>query len=298
MNYKKLALIASGISLFAASLVPLSASALSTATMTLSGSSNNNGNFAVTVYENTGADTVTGANVVLAFSSAVSNVSYDYTVGPFVATTPSGAHNAYGTVTGQQPVATVHFTVNSPATVTATIDAASYLKHVDGTTISNFVITRGSADFTYTAPATQPSNTGSGSSTGTSSTTPKNGGTSSTKTGTGSTSTNTSGTGSTSTGTSTSTTGTTSNTGSTSNKSNQQNKYNAPQHRRFTSRHAAAVSTSLIAVLVVALGYLLVLRKRPELAPAKMYKLYATNAAAKKSASSKKVPVKKNGKKA
>jgi hypothetical protein len=153
MNYKKFATIASGISILAASFAPLSASALSNAAMTLSGDSNTNGNFAVTVYEDTGADTVTGANVVLNFSSAVSNVSYDYSVGPFVATTPSGAHNAYGTVTGSQPVAVVRFTVASPATVTASVSSASYLKHVDGTTIANFVINGGSADFTYTAPA-------------------------------------------------------------------------------------------------------------------------------------------------
>jgi hypothetical protein len=260
--------------------------------MTLSGGSNTNGNFAVTVYENTGADTVTGANVVLAFSSAVSNVSYDYTVGPFVATTPSGAHNAYGTVTGTQPVATVHFTINSPMTVTATVDAASYLKHVDGTTISNFVITRGSADFAYTAPVTPPSNPGSGSSTGTS--TPKSGSTSGTQTNTGSTSTSTSSTGSTKTGTSTST-GTTSNTGS---KSTKQTKQTTSQRHHFTGRHVAWVSTSLIALLAVAFGaYWVVLRKRPELATGKAYKLYAAVVPSKKNADRKKVAVKKTSKK-
>lgn len=153
MNYTKLASFVSGISLLAASLVPMSVSALSQATMTLSGSSNTTGSFAVTVYENTGSDTVTGANVTLDFSGSVSNVSYDYSVGPFTATTPSGAHNAYGTVTGTQPVATVRFNITSPSTVTATVSTASYLKHVDGTTIENFTISRGSANFTYNAPA-------------------------------------------------------------------------------------------------------------------------------------------------
>lgn len=152
---KKVTTLISGAVIAIAMLAPISVHALSTATMSLAGSSNTNGTFAVTVYENTGSDTVTSANVSLDFSAPVSNVSYDYSVGPFVATTPSGAHNAYGTVTGQQPVALVRFTVSSPMTVTATVGAASYLKHADTTTgsIESFNISRGSADFTYSAPA-------------------------------------------------------------------------------------------------------------------------------------------------
>lgn len=168
MNYKKLitGVVTSGI--IATSLITASASALSTATISLAGSSNNNGNFVTTVYENTGSDTVTGANVVLDFSSSVTGVSYDYTAGAFSGTTPDGAHAAYGTTTGTQIVAVVHFTLNQPGTVTASINASSsFLKNVDLNTgaITNFPLSVGSANFTYTAPATpsQPTQSSSAS---------------------------------------------------------------------------------------------------------------------------------------
>jgi hypothetical protein len=156
MNYKKIVSAAISITVLAASLISSQVNALGGASMTLSGASSASSSFAVTVYENTGSDTVTGANVELSFSQAVSGVSYDYSVGPFTAVTPSGAHNAYGTVSGQNPVATVHFTVASPATVTATVNGNSYLKHVEGSTIESFSISRGSASFTYSAPAVTP----------------------------------------------------------------------------------------------------------------------------------------------
>jgi cbb3-type cytochrome oxidase subunit 3 len=169
MKYTKILGLAAGISLVAATFLPVQAHALSTASMTLSGASQSNGSFSVVVYENTGSDTVTGAKVDLTFSQAVSGVSYDYGVGPFTAATPSGAHNAYGTVTGQNPVARVTFALASPGTVTATVADSSYLKRAkdDGTGVESFAIDRGSANFTYTAPAPATGGMGGGSSTGT-----------------------------------------------------------------------------------------------------------------------------------
>ena len=157
MNYRKLTLLVIGANILVGSLLSVSVSALS-ATVSLSGASNNTGSFAVTIYEDTGTNPVTGANVVLDFSTSVSNVTYDYSVGPFTATTPSGMHDAYGTVTGMQPVAIAHFTLPHPATVTAAVDQASYLKYYDSSSASvqSYVLTRGSADFIYTAPAVKP----------------------------------------------------------------------------------------------------------------------------------------------
>lgn len=135
-------------------------SAASSASMTLSGSVNTSGKFDVTVYENSGSTTVTGAKVTLTFTGApVANVSYDYSVGPFTAITPSGEHNSYGTVTGLQPVARVSFTVTKPGTVTATVGADSYLKHVEGIDIVSLTINRGHAAFTYAAPTPTPAAT-------------------------------------------------------------------------------------------------------------------------------------------
>ncbi|HSX34550.1 MAG TPA: hypothetical protein VLF62_02815 [Candidatus Saccharimonadales bacterium] len=152
MKFSKITSVVAGLTVLAATLAPVQASALTTATMTLSGATQSNGSFAVTVFENTGSDTVTGAKVEMSFSQAVSNIAYDYSVGPFTAVTPSGAHNAYGTVTGTNPVARVSFTLATPGTVTASINANSYLKHAGDTSVENFAINRGSADFTYSAP--------------------------------------------------------------------------------------------------------------------------------------------------
>jgi hypothetical protein len=159
MTYKKLVSFVAGLAVLVASIAPASVSALGAASMTLSGATSSNGSFAVTVYEDTGSDTVTGANVELSFSQAVTGVSYDYSVGPFTAATPSGGHNAFGTVTGQNPVALVRFTLASPGSVTATVSGGSYLKHVDGTTVENFSISRGNAAFAYDAPAAAPAPT-------------------------------------------------------------------------------------------------------------------------------------------
>jgi len=163
MNYKKIISIVTGLSILAASLMSNQVGALGAASMTLSGTSNASGNFSVSVYEDTGGETVTGANVELSFSQAVSGVNYDYSVGSFPAVTPSGAHNAYGAVTGSKLVAVVSFTVANPGTVVATVNSNSYLKHVEGTTIEYFAINRGSAAFTYSAPAPSNPTTGSGS---------------------------------------------------------------------------------------------------------------------------------------
>ena len=153
MKITKFASALAGVSLLTASLLPMSASALSTATITMDGAYSSNGQFSVVVYEDTGADTVTGANVVLNFSQPVSNVSYDYSVGPFTAVTPSGAHNAYGTVTGRNALARVSFTMATPGTVIADVSESSYLKHAGEATVENFVLNLGEAYFTYTAPA-------------------------------------------------------------------------------------------------------------------------------------------------
>jgi hypothetical protein len=162
MTYKKLLSSIAGLTLLVAAFVPVRVGALGQASMTLSGATNTNGNFSVIVYENTGSDTVTGAKVELSFSQAVTSVSYDYSVGPFTAVTPSGAHNAYGTVTGTNPVARVSFKLVNPGSVTASVNGNSYLKHVEGTVVQYFDISRGSANFTYSAPAPSPS-TGGGS---------------------------------------------------------------------------------------------------------------------------------------
>jgi|GEM_PF-2208790 len=177
MKFSKITSVVAGLTVLAATLAPVQASALSTATMTLSGATQSNGNFAVTVYEDTGSDTVTGAKVEMSFSQAVSNVAYDYSVGPFTAVTPSGAHNAYGTVTGTNPVARVSFTLANPGTVTASVNANSYLKHASDTSVENFAINRGSADFTYSSPVS--GGQGGGSNTGNTGSTGSNSGSSS-----------------------------------------------------------------------------------------------------------------------
>jgi hypothetical protein len=150
---KTLSILSGTASLLLAGLAPLSASALSTASITMDADTSTNGHFSVVVYEDTGADTVTGANVVLTFNQAVSDVSYDYSVGPFTAVTPSGAHNAYGTVTGRNALARVSFTGPVGTTIADVATDSSYLKHVEGTTIQNFAFNAGEAYYTYTVPA-------------------------------------------------------------------------------------------------------------------------------------------------
>ncbi|HSX15289.1 MAG TPA: hypothetical protein VLF40_00695 [Candidatus Saccharimonadales bacterium] len=162
MKTIKFASLVSGATLLAATLAPVSASALSTATISMDGVHSSNGQFSVVVYEDTGADTVTGASLALTFDQPVSNVSYDYSVGPFSAVTPSGAHNAYGTVTGRNALARVSFSIASPGTVIADVSGSSYLKHAGDTTIESFVLNLGEAYFTYDAPAPKAaSSTGS-----------------------------------------------------------------------------------------------------------------------------------------
>lgn len=155
---KLFALVISLATLFL-SMLPAKALALGTATISLSGATNNNGNFAVTVYENSGVDTVTTAYIKLNFSTNVTNVSYDYSVGPFKNALPSGAYSTNGEVSGLQPVAIVRFRLSNPGSVTATVSDSSFLKHAikdsNGYAIGseNFPLNRGSAVFTYTAPA-------------------------------------------------------------------------------------------------------------------------------------------------
>jgi hypothetical protein len=118
----------------------------------------------LTVYENSGNASVTTAKIDLGFSAAVTNVSYDYSVGPFTTATPSGAHVVQGSVTGQQPVARVSFKLANPGTVTTSV-GGSYLKGVsdDGTAVVTHSLSGGVASFTYNAPATTtPTNPGTG----------------------------------------------------------------------------------------------------------------------------------------
>jgi hypothetical protein len=296
MNYRKLLSITSGIAVLAASTLPMNASALSTASMTLSGNSNGTGNFMATIYENTGADTVTTAYATLDFSSAVSNVSYDYSVGPFVNALPSGAHSTYGDVSGQNAVATVHFTVASPTGVTATVSASSYLKHADrdsngiatGVT-ENFIISRGSANFVYNAPVVTTPSAPTKSSTTATSSTPSS---SSTTTPT------------TSSKTSTSSTAIPASTSTTTSTSSSKNSKQTPtaKAKDIKSNHTSFVASTISALAIVAVAvYWLVIRKRVELKPmAAVYKLVGarkhTTTPAKKPASHSKSSTKKTKK--
>lgn len=152
MKTTKIVSVFAGLTLLAASLVPMSASALSTASITMDAAYSTNGRFSVVVYEDTGSDSVTSANVVLTFNQPVSDVSYDYSVGQFTATSPSGAHYAYGAVTGKNPLARVSFTLANPGTVIADVDSSSYLKHAGDSGPESFIVNQGEAYFTYTAP--------------------------------------------------------------------------------------------------------------------------------------------------
>lgn len=279
MNYRKISAVIATVGILAGSLAPLSASALSTATMSLTGSSNKTGSFAVTVYENTGADTVTGGSVVLDFSGPVTGVSYDYSVGPFTCLTPSGAHNVCGTVTGTQPIAKVLFTITKPATVTASVDAASYLKNVTGTTVSSFVISRGSASFTYSAPATTGSTSSkpkSGSSKPTSKPPVVSTGSSSNQSGSNSTGSTTSTSSNSSKKSKTNSSHGTKSTASAIKGSSTTHKatVNVPMPKTTKTRHTGLVtSTVLVLAILVAAAYWFFFQKRTVTAPAKVYKL-------------------------
>ncbi|HYH75396.1 MAG TPA: hypothetical protein VD735_05545 [Candidatus Saccharimonadales bacterium] len=152
MKFTKISSIVAGLSLLAISLVPASVSAAS-ASLSLTGATQTNGNFAVVVYENSGDAAVTTAKIDLGFSGGVSNVNYDYSVGPFKTATPSGAHVTQGSVTGNQPVARVTFTVANPGSVTTSV-GGSYLKgtSADGTAVVTHSVSGGAATFTYNAP--------------------------------------------------------------------------------------------------------------------------------------------------
>jgi hypothetical protein len=168
MKSIKIASLVAGISLLAASLLPSTVSAAS-APMSLSGATQTNGTFSTVVYENSDGP-VTSVLLAMSFSQAVSGVSYDYSVGPFTTTDPSGGHLAQGSVTGNQPVARVSFTLANPGAVDASVNAAgSYLKGVSGTSIVYYTISSNTASFTYSAPA--QGGMGGGSSAGNTTTT-------------------------------------------------------------------------------------------------------------------------------
>lgn len=200
--FKKLTYLITGAALLAAMFVAPAqqASALATAKVTMSGATQTNGNFSFTVYVDTGSDAVTTAYMDVGFSSDVNGVSYDYSVGPFTETLPNGAHSVKGEVSGLNKIALVRFTMSNPGTTTASISANTYLKHANrdsnGYAVSTetFAITRGSAVFTYNAPA-QPQNNTGGNTSSASTTTPSStsaGRSTSTSGGTGSSASNSS----------------------------------------------------------------------------------------------------------
>jgi hypothetical protein len=156
MKITKILSFVAGVSLLATTLMPMKVSAASVS-LSLSGATNTDGSFTATVYEDSGSARVTTAKIDLGFSGSVSNVSYDYSVGPFTNPTPSGARATQGYVTGSQPVARVTFKVANPGTVTTTA-GGSYLKGTNdaGTEVITHSVSGGAATFTYNAPA--PSN--------------------------------------------------------------------------------------------------------------------------------------------
>lgn len=161
MKTNKILSFALGVSLLAAIFTPVQVSAAS-ASLSLSGATNSNGTFSAIVYENSGAARVTTAKISLGFSGAVSNVSYDYSVGPFNNPTPSGAYAVQGYVTGSQAVARVSFKMASPGSVT-TSAGGSFLKGTndEGTQVITHSISGGNATFTYSAPVSNGGSTGS-----------------------------------------------------------------------------------------------------------------------------------------
>jgi len=167
---KKIASLIAGISLLATTLAPMSASAAS-ATMSLTGATQTNGSFSTVVYENSDGP-VSSVSLVMDFSTAVSGVAYDYSVGPFTTTDPSGGHLSQGSVSGQQAVARVTFTAPVGTTNASVNTSASYLKGASGTTIVRYTMSPASAAFTYNAPASTPTGgMGGGTSTGNTTTT-------------------------------------------------------------------------------------------------------------------------------
>jgi hypothetical protein len=160
MKITKILSFVAGVSLLATTLMPMKVSAASVS-LSLSGTTNTDGSFTATVYEDSGSARVTTAKIDLGFSGSVSNVSYDYSVGPFTNPTPSGARATQGYVTGSQPVARVTFKVTAPGTVTTTA-GSSYLKGTNdaGTEVITHSVSGGAATFTYNAPAPAPADNG------------------------------------------------------------------------------------------------------------------------------------------
>jgi hypothetical protein len=160
MKITKILSFVAGVSLLATTLMPMKVSAASVS-LSLSGTTNTDGSFTATVYEDSGSARVTTAKIDLGFSGSVSNVSYDYSVGPFTNPTPSGARATQGYVTGSQPVARVTFKVTAPGTVTTTA-GSSYLKGTNdaGTEVITHSVSGGAATFTYNAPAPAPTDNG------------------------------------------------------------------------------------------------------------------------------------------
>jgi hypothetical protein len=296
MKSIKIASVITGVSLLAATLMPGVASAASAA-MSLTGATQTNGSFSTVVYENADGP-VSSVNLALNFSTAVSNVNYDYSVGPFTATDPSGYHLSQGAQTTAEPVARVTFTLASPGTVTASINTASSVvkgTNADKTAVVNYTVGAASAGFTYTAPAaSNPVTTTPGSTT---TTTPTAGSSKAATTSTSSSST-TATSGSKSSTTTPATTSDTA-TAATSTTKKQAAKKTTGKPKQIKSHHTGLVTSSLAALVVVLAGvYWLVIRKRIEVAPvAAPYKLAGTSskskAAPKRKASSKSAATKK-----
>lgn len=267
MKNVKIASIVSGVSLLIASLAPISASALSVGSMTMDGAFSDNGHFSVIVYEDTGADTVTGAAVNLTFNQPVTGVSYDYSVGPFTAVDYSGAHNALGSVSGRNALARVSFTLANPGTVVADVAASgSYLWHVEGASVQDIAFEKGEAYFTYNAPAPQEATPKAASSTASNTAAPSS-----------------------SNSTPTAPTDTPAALATTSDST----KKHSDTTKEVKDSHVGLVTTlTALLVVVAAAIYWLFIRKRAEVAPVKAYKL-AEAATTTKAKTTKKKPAAK-----
>lgn len=154
MNYTKIVSFVAGFSILAATLAPVKVSAASAA-MSLSGATQTNGNFSTLVYENADGP-VSSVKLALSFNAAVSNVNYDYSVGPFTTVDPDGYHLAQGAESGSRLVAKVSFTLANPGTVTAAVDPSG--TSIKGTSADKkslvvYSVGSASANFTYNAPA-------------------------------------------------------------------------------------------------------------------------------------------------
>jgi hypothetical protein len=264
MKYIKITSVATGILALAATLMPGVASAASAA-MSLSGATQANGTFSTVVYENADGP-VSSVKLALNFSTAVTNVNYDYSVGPFIATDPDGYHLSQGTQTGAQAIARVSFTLTNPGTVTASVNtASSFVKgtNAEKTAVVYYTVGAANANFTYTAPVSNPSTGGTGSTNNTSTGTKNSTGSASSAPGTtgGSNPSSNKTSNNISNHTNNATTAPT--TPSNDKKDTASSKHQSRNGHEIKSRHTGLVTSSIAAFVVLAAAvYWLVIRKR------------------------------------